>query len=405
MIFLCGAVSAANIDVTTESGLNNAVNTASSGDTLNLAAGTYTEHDITINKDLTIIGQDQSNTIIDAQGQGRIFYISSGVTLTLQDITLTGGYVNDNGGAIYNSGTLNVKDSTFSGNTATGNGGAIFNYLGNLNINGCNFIDNHATGSYSPTGGAISNIAYGSSKFAATDSNFTGNSAVKGGAIYHEGTNLGTVTDCYFTSNRADYGGAICHIGNNFQIEGTWKVIFNGSPHYILPTFLYNTANYGGAIYNQGSASITYYNLIENTAGHGNAIYQDYSGTFTANSNYWGFDADPKTVPNTIAGSISNVITSSHLSTYYGVALSPKPLATRPPHILPPAAIIDNSNNQNGVNDDQNIGNNNDPTTQSVIAASNTIKMRETGISLAGFLLAVLIVLSGFISTEKKIMK
>lgn len=136
------------------------MNTASSGDTLNLAAGTYTEHDITINKDLTIIGQDQSNTIIDAQGQGRIFYISSGVTLTLQDITLTGGYVNDNGGAIYNSGTLNVKDSTFSGNTATGNGGAIFNYLGNLNLDGCNFINNHATGSYSPTGGAISNIAY-----------------------------------------------------------------------------------------------------------------------------------------------------------------------------------------------------------------------------------------------------
>lgn len=145
---------------------------------------------------------------------------------------------------------------------------------------------------------------------------------MKGGAIYHEGTNLGTVTDCYFTSNRADYGGAIYHLGNNFQIEGTWKVIFDGDPHYILPTFLYNTANYGGAIYNQGSATIIYYNLIENTAGQGNAIYQDYSGTFTANGNYWGFDADPKTVPNTIAGSISKVITSSHLSTYYGVALA-----------------------------------------------------------------------------------
>ena len=401
MIFLCGAVSAANIDVTTESGLNNAINIASPGDTLNLASGTYNEHDITINKDLTIKGQGKSNTIIDAQGQGRIFYVASGVTLTLQDITLTGGYVTDNGGAIYNSGTLNLKDSNFSENSANGNGGAIFNYLGKLNVDGCNFINNHATGPSSSTGGAICNIAYGSSSFTATDSNFTGNTALKGGAVYHEGSNLGTIKDCYFTSNSAVYGGAICHIGNNFQIEGTWKVIFDGSPHYILPTFAYNTANYGGAIYNQGSATIINYNLIQNIAGQGNAIYQDYSGTFNANGNYWGFNADPKTVPNTIAGSISNVITTSHLTTYYGVALIPRSQATGSTNILPPAEGSDNSDNQNGNNNGQNIRINIDTANQSVDAA-NTTKMQETGVPITGLLIAVLIVLSGFISAKIK---
>jgi len=52
-VILSGAVSAANITVTPSSGIQNAINTAHNGDTINLTAGTYKEHDIIVNKNLT----------------------------------------------------------------------------------------------------------------------------------------------------------------------------------------------------------------------------------------------------------------------------------------------------------------------------------------------------------------
>lgn len=55
MIFFCGVVSAAEWNVTPAMGIQNAINNASDGDTLSLSAGTYYEHNITVNKSLTIL--------------------------------------------------------------------------------------------------------------------------------------------------------------------------------------------------------------------------------------------------------------------------------------------------------------------------------------------------------------
>src|SRR5262245_18886871 len=50
----------------------------------------------------------------------RVFQADSGVTATIDGLTISGGLNSASGGGIANSGTLSVTNSTFSGNSATG---------------------------------------------------------------------------------------------------------------------------------------------------------------------------------------------------------------------------------------------------------------------------------------------
>ena len=89
---------------------------------------------IEIGKNLTIKGKNGAGTdILDASSMSRIFKVESGKTLTLENLTLTGGNAEgeqdaDNyGGAIYASGaTVDITNCTFKGNKAALGGGAIY---------------------------------------------------------------------------------------------------------------------------------------------------------------------------------------------------------------------------------------------------------------------------------------
>ena len=93
-----------------------AINAAHSGDTINMAAGTYTEiGQIVINKNLTIVGADKATTIIkpnfdtassgDARGW---FLVQSGKTFNLSNVTLDGsGHKINTGIRDFGSGTIN----------------------------------------------------------------------------------------------------------------------------------------------------------------------------------------------------------------------------------------------------------------------------------------------------------
>lgn len=114
VIILCGASRGASIDVDTTTGIQNAINQAHNGDTLNLSAGTYYEHDIAVNKNLTITGPQNTGTgkaVIDAQKQGRVFNITNGANVILKYLTITNGNAskdtsNSYGGGIYNNEVL-----------------------------------------------------------------------------------------------------------------------------------------------------------------------------------------------------------------------------------------------------------------------------------------------------------
>lgn len=117
--------------------INAITNANSNPDTsvIGLAAGTY--NFVTANNplnalpkittDVTICSQDGA-TLTHQSGspQFRLFEVAAGGSLTLENVTLSGGSVtNEPGGAIANYGTLNLTDVTFTGNQAL-TGGAIY---------------------------------------------------------------------------------------------------------------------------------------------------------------------------------------------------------------------------------------------------------------------------------------
>ena len=87
--------------------------------------------------------------MIDAQQQGRVFNILSGVNVTLQYLLIQNGNAtkdttNPNGGGIYNHGTLNIKNCTIQNNKAY-DGGGIYNEEGStLTLTGSNVYNNTA---------------------------------------------------------------------------------------------------------------------------------------------------------------------------------------------------------------------------------------------------------------------
>ncbi|OPX59121.1 MAG: hypothetical protein A4E25_01352 [Methanobacterium sp. PtaB.Bin024] len=151
-------------------------NGVTDSNTVNIAAGTYTGDDnkgIMVDKDITIQGAGQDQTIIDCEDLGYVFDVQADKTVNIKDLTITNG--NCAGGAIPNSGTLTVERCEFTSNSATW-GGAI-NNDGTLTVTNCKFNDNYAT----MTGGAIYNIGF----LTVTGSNFWDNTAdSNAGAIY-----------------------------------------------------------------------------------------------------------------------------------------------------------------------------------------------------------------------------
>ena len=121
--------------------LRNEIAAANPSDTVEIDAGvnpTLGGTAITINKSVTITGQGANQTTVSANNLSRIFNIGSvtpEVTVTIEDLTLTGGKAPDgasgsvsggaggSGGAIINAATLQIANSTLTDNS-TGRGGA-----------------------------------------------------------------------------------------------------------------------------------------------------------------------------------------------------------------------------------------------------------------------------------------
>jgi len=300
--------------------------------TIRIANGQYSgvnNTNITISKNLNIIGQSQENTIINGTNTNWIFKILTGVNVTICNLTLANGDSINSGGAIQNQGKLTVNDSTFTSNFAD-SGGAIWNQgdliLNNstftkntanvagairnentLTVTDCTFTNNSAIFSNC---GTIFNIlsldgfSTGSLYCTVTNSTFTSNSAEEsGGAIWNScsvsghasGTVICNITECSFTGNTANnYGGAIC---NSCLVYGTGTGTVNCNVTEC--SFISNKAEtYGGAISNRlagsgtGSSICTanFNRFFNNTATtSGNAIYNN-GGSVDAENNWWGIN-------------------------------------------------------------------------------------------------------------------
>ncbi len=257
---------------------------------------------------LTSAKSISANTTIDGGGNitlsgdttYRHFVVNGGATLTLQNITLSSGYANGDGGSIYNNGTLNVTNTTFYDNHTESaySGGAIVSY-GTLNITNSTFASN--TGG---NGGAVyprwsATITIKGSSFHENET--TNASSGWGGAILTWDGPTVTIEDSTFASNKALYGGAIFNTTNSTVdilrstffsnrttgAQGAGGAIYTNSTVTVASSsFLGNGAFNGGALANySGTINATNVTLHGNYSGaYGNALYNNKGNTTLTNA-------------------------------------------------------------------------------------------------------------------------
>ncbi|MGC2301658.1 MAG: FG-GAP-like repeat-containing protein [Acidobacteriaceae bacterium] len=248
---------------------------------------------------ITISGAGQNSTIIQqVNGKDRIIeqdqLFVGNIPVTLQNLTLTGGYCDDDsgldcldngGGAVL--GGAPGDDLTFTNVTVSYNqsnvstteynaedGGALSYVGGTLTITGSTFTNNQASSS----GGAIwaevgdSGAAVPSS-FIIANSTFTGNEALADNAANNEGT-----------------GGAI-----RFDLAAGYPASITGSTFTGNQVLTNNVNEPGGAIdaNGDGTLSISNSRIVGNTAPGGGTGAYLVTVSPTLNDNWWGCNAGP----------------------------------------------------------------------------------------------------------------
>ncbi len=177
----------------------------------------------------------------------RLFHVSQGGELTLNDIRLYDGLgmeppnvtlpLRNDGGAIFNAGVLTVNNSDLDYNRAHNRGGGIYN-AGTMTINATTFQNNGVNigGGPGESGGAIYNAGVAT----ITGSTFVGNIASQsGGAILNGG--IMTITNSTISANSTTLaqivsGAAIMNGGN-------------GTLHISYTTITSNVGTTSGAVW------------------------------------------------------------------------------------------------------------------------------------------------------------
>ncbi len=305
----CTSATLADYDGTADGTLNDIslreaicwANAAAGADDITLPTGTYTltlgSQLPTITTEMTITGNGQANTIIQAAASSftvgyRVFEVTGGGDLTLTNLTVRNGG-NDGlvyGGNIYSDGgtltldtvTVRSGQAQFGGGIAARNGaatmitnstiadnraqltnagshgGGIYSSLSSLIISGSTISNNMATAD----GGGVYNFGNEASTVQITNSTISGNSAYDGGGLVNSATLVIasiTISHSTFSGNTASrYGGGIF---NNQSDEGTASITLEN-------TIVANSIS-GVDCQNGGGATVTTngVNLIESDSG------------------------------------------------------------------------------------------------------------------------------------------
>lgn len=251
------------------------LNRAQAGDTILLRTnGTLVlSGELILDKDLTLRGVPAGRNRLSGADVQQILHVVSGVTATLEGLTLEHGSAEGGeeaaGGALRNEGTLTVRDCTFLGNRSDFYGGAIWN-TGALMLDRSRLDDNSA----SEFGGGI----YNAGTLRIEHSMLSANWADTAGAIFNAG-DLSIETST-LSENAALDDGAITNEGHATISNST---ISRG-----------HVAFDAGAIRNRGELLISNSTLSGNSAdaygaieNHGqltlrNSTVADNFGTFSA---------------------------------------------------------------------------------------------------------------------------
>jgi hypothetical protein len=199
---------------------------AVSGDTISVAAATYTEN-LTMPFSLSVLGSGATTTIIDGGSIRTVVTVSSSsASVTLSGTTIRNGRGFVGGAGIWNIGTLRVLNSTVSAQCielCSALGGGIFNHTGgtvtirNNTISGNLLYISCTKGGCSALGGGMFNqgrLAVINSTLSGNIIQFKGFVGARGGGIYNYN---GTVTINSSTVSRNSLGGGIAGSGAALQ--------------------------------------------------------------------------------------------------------------------------------------------------------------------------------------------
>jgi predicted outer membrane repeat protein len=191
------------------------INNAPDGGTVSVPAGTYTES-LTVNKTLTLTGVSSATTIIRAVTGQRVVTVTSGHTLRLENLTLTGGQIvgNDGGGVYVSDGSLQIVNCVISDNRARYGGGVYQWNAGRVDVIGSRIERNQAT----QDGGGL--YVYGDA--ALTNTWVLTNTANRHGGGLHVGAGRADVLGGLFAGNQATSGnGGGINLNNSISLSGT----------------------------------------------------------------------------------------------------------------------------------------------------------------------------------------
>ncbi len=255
--------------------LREAITLATSGDTIVLSAGNYTlsiagtgedlnvSGDLDITKNLTIRGVSAAATTINGGGIDRVFEVQNGFSLTLEDLTITGGNIGDKGGGVYVSGgggQLTMQRVIVTANFGN-EGGGIYN-TGTSTLTDV-VLSNNGNVSTTTAGGGLYN------RGVATLNRVTisGNAAGQGGGIHHDSTANGLIlTNVTVSGNTGTSGGGGLYSQANATIKNS--------------TFTLNTADTGGGIRRQAGTLTIFNTILSNNTG--TSSNPDVQGAFVS---------------------------------------------------------------------------------------------------------------------------
>jgi parallel beta-helix repeat protein len=293
ILVLAGSVSAATLNVPgTYSTIQAAVNAAFPGDTINVAAGTYTEN-VLINVSVDLNGNGSDVTTVKAQDDQTPVFNVSAINVNISNFTITGV-----------AGDLLTCNETVRTGCKAGIG--IFaDYAG--------IYGNNITGNM-----------FGVGSFAA-DYTVVSNNNIENSSI--DGIGLGGGTGWTIEGNNialSNYGGVYIEFANSTMIAN--NRIYNNGIGIILSNSSNNTISGNNASYSFNYSGITLgyshnNTIVDNTADFNNdyGIDLDNSGSNTiinntaSNNNYYGirlYNSGNNTIYNNLFNNTKNVLFS-----------------------------------------------------------------------------------------------
>ena len=161
------------------------IDSASAGDTVLLACGTYYEYDIVMKSGITLAGEseDPACTVIDAQDRGHVISGDGlGGSTTIEALTITGGYKSGGGGIFLLDSDARIRNCMIAGNHGGTSGGGVYCGHSSPTFEACVFAGNEG-GFF---GGAMA--CYDSSVATLNSCTMYGNSAPSGAGISSSGS-------------------------------------------------------------------------------------------------------------------------------------------------------------------------------------------------------------------------